>query len=339
MDSVAVRSTLYADHFRKHGYEVDYLYWDILPGFESLKKWFPPVFHKLLDRLGGLFLRIRQNRILHRKVKRYDGIVLMKYFPYETVKIIRDSTRAKLLYDFDDPIWLEMYRPMLEKYQQILSCVDCVSVDNEYLYEHAKPFCREIFIFPPPAQFERLPEPEPRDDSEVTIGWIGSGSTSYYLYSLHPVLEELGRRYKNIRLLVLGFPYPVLPFFENIRWEVISSYDEKIMDRARRRIDIGLFPLLPSVNSIGRGLCKPVMYMGAGIPVAATRFGLVSDLIRDGENGMLCGSPEEWIDKLSKLIEDPALRKKLGRSGFETVKQFSIENNFQLLEKHFLSRL
>ena len=339
MDSVAVRSTLYGEYYRTHGYKVDYVYWDASPWDLFLMKWGPPIFQKLLSRVSQLFQRIRQYWFLHWKVRFYDGIVIMKYFHYDTVRIIRKHTRAKLLYDFDDPIWLEMFGTQLEKYQQTLSCVDCVSVDNEYLYNHAKPFCREIFIFPPPAQFERLPEKKKETDSEITLGWIGSGASSYYLYSLYPVLEELGRRYHNIRLLVLGFPFPVLPFFENIRWEVIPAYDEKIMNLARRRIDIGLFPLFPCINSLGRGLCKPVIYMGAEIPVAATDYGLVSTIIRDEENGVLCNGQQEWVEKLSRLIEDRAWREKLGKAGFETVKQFSLENNFQLLEKHFLSRL
>ena len=254
--------------------------------------------------------------------------------------MIRNRTRAKLMYDFDDAIWLEMYHPMLAKYQQILSSVDCVSVDNEYLYDHAKPFCKEIFVFPPPAQIEHLPKKENHGEcSCVTIGWIGSGSTSFYLYSLHSVLEELGRRYKNIRLLILGFSYTFLPFFENIQWEVIPTYNENVMNKARRLIDIGLFPLLPCVNSLGRGLCKPILYMGSGIPVVASHYGSVANLIKDGENGMLCKNQQEWIDKLSQLIENPTLRAEIGNAGLETAKQYTIENNFQLLENNFLSRL
>ena len=261
----------------------------------------------------------------------------MKYFTAETVQKIYKHTNAKILYDFDDAIWMDKYN--VENCIETLKIVDCVSVDNQYLLDYAKQYNPNVFVFPPPAQFEFLPPRKNCKKEKVVIGWIGSPGTSYYLYALHGVLEELGKRYRNIKLLVMGYPLSVLHFFENIEYELIMSYDEKLMHKARLDIDIGLFPLLPCIDSIGRGLCKPTMYMGASIPVVATDFGLVSNFIKDGENGFLCHNDQEWIDKLSLLIESSELRQKIGDNGFKTVEQFSIKNNFQLLEKNFLCKL
>ena len=111
------------------------------------------------------------------------------------------------------------------------------------------------------------------------------------------------------------------------------------MNRLRREIDIGIFPLFECEDAIARGLCKPVIYMGASIPVVATRYGLVDGLIRDGENGFLCGCEAEWEEKLSRLIEDAELRMKIGEAGFETVRNYSLEYCFSLLENNFLKIL
>ena len=338
MDSVTVRSGLYRDIYKKRGYKVVYRSWDKLGWFNVIEKICPPFLMYFANKFFSLVLRIYRFWIIYFDVKHYDGIVIMKYFPASTVKKIRSHAKGKILYDFDDAIWMDKYN--VSNCSETLQTVDCISVDNRYLADYARVYNPNVFVFPPPAQFESLGDKEKNyEHEEITIGWIGSPGTSFYLYILHDVLEKLGKRYKNIKLLILGYPFTVLHFFENIKYEVIGSYDAKIMNEARCKIDIGLFPLIPCVDSMGRGLCKPVMYMGAAIPVVATNYGLVDGLIKDGENGFLCNNEQEWFDKISLLIESAALRKEIGQKGFKTVEEFSLEKNFDLLENNFLSHL
>jgi glycosyltransferase involved in cell wall biosynthesis len=46
-----------------------------------------------------------------------------------------------------------------------------------------------------------------------------------------------------------------------------------------------------------------------------------TDIIQDNENGMLAASEEEWIKKLSILLESPERRALLGSAGRQTVEQ------------------
>jgi len=46
--------------------------------------------------------------------------------------------------------------------------------------------------------------------------------------------------------------------------------------------------------------------------VVAVRNSTFSDVITDGENGFLAETEEQWLKKLSRLIEDSALRQKMG---------------------------
>jgi glycosyltransferase involved in cell wall biosynthesis len=49
-------------------------------------------------------------------------------------------------------------------------------------------------------------------------------------------------------------------------------------------------------------------------------------VIRDGVTGILARSPEEWIAKLSRLIEQPTLRAQLGLAGRQLVESsYSIQ--------------
>jgi glycosyltransferase involved in cell wall biosynthesis len=90
-------------------------------------------------------------------------------------------------------------------------------------------------------------------------------------------------------------------------------------------MDIGVYPLPDEEWVLGKSGLKALQYMGVGVPVVASRIGAACDFIRDGVNGYLAGSIDEWIERLSRLIVDPSLRAKVGREGRATVEErFSV---------------
>ena len=46
-----------------------------------------------------------------------------------------------------------------------------------------------------------------------------------------------------------------------------------------------------------------------------------TEIIYDGHNGYLAGSPEEWKEKLIHLLEDRDLRIRLGQEGRKTIEE------------------
>jgi glycosyltransferase involved in cell wall biosynthesis len=85
--------------------------------------------------------------------------------------------------------------------------------------------------------------------------------------------------------------------------------------------DIGVMPLPDDPWSRGKCACKALQYMGLGIPAVCSPVGINSDLIRDGENGFLANTAEEWIAKLTLLLHSTQLRRKLGLAGRKTVEE------------------
>jgi glycosyltransferase involved in cell wall biosynthesis len=53
--------------------------------------------------------------------------------------------------------------------------------------------------------------------------------------------------------------------------------------------------------------------MAFGIPCVATEVGTTPMIIRDGENGLLVRTDEQWLGALERLIDNPELRGRLGR--------------------------
>jgi glycosyltransferase involved in cell wall biosynthesis len=62
----------------------------------------------------------------------------------------------------------------------------------------------------------------------------------------------------------------------------------------------------------GKSGLKAIQYMAFGLPCVATEIGTTPMIIRDKENGLLVRTEEEWLEALEALLDDPALRRRLG---------------------------
>jgi len=77
-------------------------------------------------------------------------------------------------------------------------------------------------------------------------------------------------------------------------------------------IDVGVYPLPADEWVTGKSGLKAIQYMAFGLPCVATEVGTTPMIIRDGENGLLVRNDDEWLSALIRLIDDPALRRRLG---------------------------
>ena len=67
--------------------------------------------------------------------------------------------------------------------------------------------------------------------------------------------------------------------------------------------------------------------MGTGLPIAASRVGGIPDMIHDGESGILVEpEPQSICAGLTRLVEDSALRRRLGETARKQSQTFSAEH-------------
>ncbi len=84
-----------------------------------------------------------------------------------------------------------------------------------------------------------------------------------------------------------------------------------------------------------RGKCgyKLIQYMACGKPVVASPVGVNSVIVRNGVEGFLASSTDEWIASLQKLVDDSALRKQMGQAGRARVEaEYSLQVTAPKLE-------
>ncbi len=241
---------------------------------------------------------------------------------------------ACLVYDFDDSIWLpnlsqhNRFFALLKKPSKtarIIAMADRVTAGNRYLADYALQFNPAVDIIPTTVDTSRYSPPETRKsaDAPLVIGWTGSLTTIDHFRKLEPVLEKLKDRFANrlVFKLVGSSNYSNKKLeIKEIPW---SLNDEK---NHLASFDIGIMPL-PD-NAWTRGKCgfKGLLCMAMGIPVVMSPVGVNREIIRDGQNGFLADDPEAWEEKLSLLINDPELRKRLGEAGRLTVEKYYSTN-------------
>jgi glycosyltransferase involved in cell wall biosynthesis len=146
----------------------------------------------------------------------------------------------------------------------------------------------------------------------VTIGWTGTFSTGPNLELVIPALRRLAAE-REFKVRVIGnFDFAAEGFdLEVIRW----TAEREVADL--QAIDIGIYPHPDDEWVIGKSGLKAITYMAMGIPCVASAVGMARTIIRDGENGLLVRTEDEWVDALRRLIDDPELRRRLGEQARE----------------------
>jgi len=190
-------------------------------------------------------------------------------------------------------------------------------------FAKAKKYNKNVSIISAPidTNFFR-PGSRVKNSSVITIGWIGSPSTSHSLKGVEPIFTELAKRHRNFRLKMVGTP----PNFFISGIKIIKKdwrLDEELPDL--QSFDIGIMPLDDTPRNRNHLGYKMVQYMSVGIPVVVSNVGLKT-IVKNGINGFLVNNLQDWVEKLSLLITDAELRHVLGQNGRKTAEEsFSLK--------------
>ena len=240
--------------------------------------------------------------------------------------------KAPVVFDFDDAIWLHAvsaanarfaWLKNVDKIPRVVRLAHTVLAGNEYLATWARRYSNHVHVVPTCVDTERF-APMPHDSGVVTLGWSGSPSTLAHLKPLLPVLERVKQKYGDrIALRVMGDPaFEYAPL--KLRGEAWSPDAELSM---LRTMDIGLMPLPDDEWTRGKCGLKGLVSMSMGAATVMSPVGVNSEIVTHGENGLLARTDDEWFEQLSSLIDDAALRARLGKAGRETVEQrYSVQH-------------
>jgi glycosyltransferase involved in cell wall biosynthesis len=196
-----------------------------------------------------------------------------------------------------------------------------VTAGNDYLASYARQYNASVSIIPTTIDtVNHHNEMCNQAQDKMVIGWTGTHTTMHYLNEMIPVLHELEQTH-NFTFLVISNEAPSfeLKSLEFIKWKK----ETEIEDLAK--MNIGVMPLNHDIWSEGKCGFKGLQYMALEIASVMSPVGVNTSIVHDGVNGFLAGSPEEWKEKLSLLLENKDLRVRLGKAGKQTIEErFSV---------------
>jgi glycosyltransferase involved in cell wall biosynthesis len=248
----------------------------------------------------------------------YDLIFIQKeIFPSlpSVAEWLLGVSGAKLVVDIDDAIFTLydnksgiMSRALRRKFPSLLGRAALVLAGNDYLKSYAERYADNVVFFPTVVDEQRFVRRRERERSAVPVcGWIGSPATAGYLRPLAPTLQRLAKR-ERFRLKLIGGGSLDL---EGVPVDAKSWSEAEEVDDLDA-VDIGLMPLDSSEWSKGKCALKLLQYMSMAIPSVASPTGGAAEIITDGVNGYLAETPDEWHDKLLRLVRDGELRRTMG---------------------------
>lgn len=256
------------------------------------------------------------------------------WFEYIAVKILN----KKIIYDFDDSIWLKNYSDnnklagLLKRYsntRDICKLAYKISAGNEFLASFASQYNKNVVINPTTIDLSEYTLPKLNSEMKVVVGWSGSHSTAVYLESVLPVFKRLNETI-DYELYIISNQKPPfnLPNMKFIKW----NKDTETNDLSS--FDIGIMPLTYTDWSRGKCGLKALQYMALNIPSLITPVGVNRLIVDEGVNGMYCDTPDEWYENIKRLIEDESLRKILSSNARKKVEEhYSVKSN----KENFLS--
>ena len=238
------------------------------------------------------------------------------------------TRNAKMVYDFDDSIWMldvsEGNRRFAflknpAKTSKLIGMADLVLAGNEYLADYAKGFNKNVEVVPTVVDTQHYkPSDSVREPGQpVNIGWSGSATTVKHFVDIIPALHTLKDQYGDrIRFSLMGdadFRHEEL----GIQGKAWSEQDEI---SELQSFDIGLMPIPDDDWSQGKCGLKGLVYMSTGIPAILSPVGVNTKIVQHGSNGLLASSIDDWQQQMARLVEDEVLRNRLAREGRQTVK-------------------
>jgi len=265
---------------------------------------------------------------LFKRVTDFDGVFLHKKTlnPLDAVFLRRYA--KKIIYDFDDAIMYSDKHPdrpsgkRQRAFRRTVKLADMVIADNSYLAVHARNHNTNVAVLTTGLDVDEYrQDTAPPDDGKLRLVWIGSQSTLNYLAQIKPALEQIGSRFDNVVLRIICDDFFDLQNMETEkrRW----ALETQAVDLAQSHI--GLAPLPDNKFTQSRFCFKILQYAAAGLPVIASPVGANAEYIREGTNGFHAADCSEWIDKISTLLNDSRLRKRLGRTGRAQVQQYDLK--------------
>jgi glycosyltransferase involved in cell wall biosynthesis len=239
--------------------------------------------------------------------------------------------RKKVIFDFDDAIWIPNTTPgnkffsRFKRYENALYLMQHSfknSCGNHYLQQKAAQFNPNSFYVPTTIDTQKHHNilKQNFNKKQIIFGWTGTLTTMDYLIEILPIMDDLIKKY-SFKLLIISNQKPSFKrdYIQFRYWNKETEIEDLL------KMDVGLMPLRKDVWSEGKCGFKALQYLALGIPAIASDVGVNAEIVETGKTGYLCQNVADWYKAFEYFITKA-----------EQIQQFSldcrekIENNYSV---------
>ncbi|MEJ2184151.1 MAG: glycosyltransferase family 4 protein [Nitrospirota bacterium] len=281
------------------------------------------------------------------RVPANDIVVIQKILFARPILYVLRLLNNNIIFDWDDALYAAPpsnvllgidLKKRVKRLNYTLRTSKSIMCGNRTLWEYSLKYNNNAHVIPTAIDTDMLTVGKKRKSDSCIIGWIGKSENLEYLLELEDVFRALYERYgSSVCLRVVSNK----SFYSHSGMDIINKkwrLAEEISDI--QSFDIGIMPLDDNEWSRGKCAFKALQYMAAGVPCVASPVGANNEVVKNGYNGYLADSPQEWIECLSSLIDDADIRASLGEHGRKHVlKEYSIRSNIDKLTRLFYDSL
>lgn len=260
---------------------------------------------------------------------------LLPYFP-PILEYLLFRTKVRFVIDYDDAIFhnYDLHPNSLiknligNKIYKIVKYANAVITGSPYLSSHLNKYTNNIVEIPTSINFFNYKSSFQLDPikNDITIGWIGSKSTSVNIVNILEVIKRTYSLNPKITFKLMGFDNNLksqldLPNVEFYNW---SAQEELIF---LKEIDLGIMPLEDTPFNRGKCGFKLIQYMAMGKPTLSTPLEANVKINRNNCN-LFATSNEEWVECINKFISNLSFYREVGLKNQKIVEEYySVEAN------------
>lgn len=264
----------------------------------------------------------------------YDVVIAQRQYSKYMYEALMDAKfRGKtVLFEIDDNVHVihpnsvafTVYKPgseLLHSLTKFLKSSDGLFTSSPELASQYSVYCKRTWVIPNSIDFgiRDWDTPVERDErlkGKIVIGWAGSITHQDDWAPLQGVIRPVLEKYPEA-IFALVSAYKTMDIFcDNLdipkdRLVRLDPVDFDTYPQIPTQFDIGLCPLVNTTFNRAKSYLKCLEYGARNVPYVATK---IAPYVRihaetEGQGGYVCSTQQEWIEAISRLVEDKQERR------------------------------
>lgn len=249
---------------------------------------------------------------------------------------LKDGTIKDLWIDGKGGFDLKANRKRVERFRRAVEMADLVTTTTDILADVYRDINDNVAVLPnclDMTQWQKLPL---KPHKGVRMGWYG-GSSHYEDWTLlEEVLPEVMRKYPQLTLVLMGVKFEGTlkncpqDRIEFHKWVPTVAYPYKA---AALDLDFAVIPLRDTEFNRCKSPIKWIEQGALQVPSVTSFVSPYKEVMKE-DNGIFVDNDKyAWIEGISRMTEDEALRLDMGQMAYNTVlEDYNIDTKYNLWE-------